>query len=239
MEEIRVKDVIFSYRHIYLDNLRRFNKRINKHITINSSLIKNVTTSLQSYYPDESSINIKYNYVSKTISDLMISFYEKFSINSKYRDYAQIRKNSYGEYISNTNLVTVKDQKIAKEIECIRKEDFYKNIKGIFNCSNICITFTESEITFSCSEFIICYSSVGDLVYTYSPNPLDIEKILNTKIDLDLFDDYHKKAIKRENKFCGFDEKESDGFPGDYFIKENDSRILLKKIKKGKLPRYV
>ncbi len=40
---VQVKDIIFSFRHMYLENLEKLNKKLKKHISIDSPLIDDVT----------------------------------------------------------------------------------------------------------------------------------------------------------------------------------------------------
>ena len=151
-----------------------------------------------------------------------------------------IKQDNNGEYVSNTKYISLKDQKISKEIECINKEDFYKNINMVYLNNDISVSFSEYEISFSKNGNILCYNAVGDLIYTYSNDETKIDQFLNNPVDISNFSSYHKSFIKKADKIFRFDNNEKDEYSmGDYFVNEDEKRILLKKINGNKLSKYV
>ena len=240
METIKIKDVIFSFRHMYLENLKKLNKRLKRHISIDSSLINDITLYLRSDKYCNDKINVKYNIKEGSLGSLVLDISEALYIDSFLKNAPDIVKDSDGKYTVNSKGISLKDSKIDREMECILKEDFYKNITTTFANKDMNVSFNGYEITFSTSEYIICYNCVGDLIYTYSSKPMDINDILNRSVDVEFNDDFHSSLTKKVSKAVEPVIREyEEEYPGDYFIKENNNKYVLKKIKKGKLYRYV
>lgn len=241
MDEIRVKDVIFSFRHIYLDNLRKLNKRLKKHISINSHLINDVVLYCKSDEYSKGKINVKYKMNNGSLGSIILDVSEALLLDSFLRNEPEITKDEDGRYVIDDNRgISIKDSKIDREMECVFKEDFYKNITSSFNSSDMNVSFNGYEITISTKEFIVCYNCVGDLIYSYSHKPMGMNDILNTIITVDINDEFHGKIVKKQKKTVDNITRDSvEEFPGDYFIKEHENRYTLKKIKNGKLSRYI
>ena len=241
MDEIMIKDIIFSFRHMYLDNLKKLNKRLKKHLSINSSLINDVTLYCRSDNYCNDKINVKYNLKEGSLGALVRDVSDALYIDSFLKNPPDIIKDSSGKYTLTSNKgISIKDSKIDREMECILKEDFYKNIASSYSNKDMRVSFNGYEITISTKDFIITYNCVGDLIYTYSSNPMDINDILNTSVEVDINDEFHSKIIHKAVKalepvVC----EDNEELPGDYFIKEHENKYTLKKIKNGKLYRYV
>ena len=236
---VQVKDIIFSFRHMYLENLQKLNKKLKKHISIDSPLIDDVTMYMDYSKYRPRSIKAKFRFKKRSFGRVICNLSEALGKESYLRYPSEIKKDEYGNYVS-TKGIKIKSQKIAREIECILKEEFYNKINGYFNNGKISISFTGYDITISCSDFIICYDCVGDIIYVYTSMPYPLEDILNTKIDLDMMDDYHKKNVSKEERIIDTDSYETNkDYPGDYAIQTKEGAIVLKRLKKGKLNKYI
>ena len=72
MSEIRVKDIIFSFRHLYLENQKKVNKRLRKHITIKNHLISDISLYLKADSYSDGDINVKYRFNKGSLGSLVI-----------------------------------------------------------------------------------------------------------------------------------------------------------------------
>lgn len=239
MQEIRVKDIIFSYRHIYLENIKKLNKRLKKHVRIDTSLINDITIYVCSSPYKDKEIKAKFKFKTGSLGSLIYNCSEALGTDNYLRYPSEIKRQSNGDYCS-TRGITIKSQKISKDIESILKEDFYKNIDASFEDNSSRITFSCFEITISCPKFIICYNCVGDVIYVFASNPISMTDILNTSIDISHFDEYHKNLIKPLDKIVDSTSHDPDSLnPGDYVISEKDRAITLSRLKKNKLSKYI
>jgi hypothetical protein len=237
MDEISVKDIIFSYRHIYLENLKKLNKRLKKHLSIEGNLINDITVYLDN--GSENNLRAKFDFKNGSFGSFVLNFSETFDMDSYLRYPCDIKKDSNGYYSSSKGVI-VKDQKISKELECALKEEFYKNINAYYNNGLCSVSFSSYEITISCSDFIICYNCVGDVIYVFTSTPFNIKDILNTPVDISEFSDYHKSNIKKYTKIVDSTSYDNDANnPGDYTIKEQEKAVTLKRLKKNRLYKYI
>lgn len=240
MENIRIKDVIFSFRHLYLDNLKKINKRLKKHISIDSHLVDDVTLYLKTDKYSDDKIDVKYRFKKGTIGSFVLNTCEKLYINTNLNEIAEISKDSLGKYTAKSSYISLKDEKIDREVECILKEEFYQFIASSYRNGKIAVTFSGYDITFSSGEFIVCYNAVGDVIYAYSYKPMDINQILDTVVDSSIDDDYHSSLIQKSKKSVESVEPEIDEvYPGNYSIKETENSYVLKKIRKNQLSRLI
>ncbi|MBR4830437.1 MAG: hypothetical protein IKZ96_01550 [Bacilli bacterium] len=239
MEEISIKDIIFSFRHMYLENLEKLNKKLKKHISIDSRLIDDITMYFDNSKYNESSIKAKFRFKHRSFGRLICNISESLGKYSYLRYPAQIKRVAEDKYAA-TKGISVKDQKIAREIECLLKDEFYKLIKGSFYNKDYRINFTSYDITISSPRFIICYNCVGDVIYVYTPENITMKEILNTKIDTSIFDEYHKSNTKVIDRIVDTESLDDDPYnPGDYTIKQQENTITLIRLKKDSLSRYI
>ena len=236
MEEIRIRDIIFNFRYMYLENVRRTSKKLRKHVSIDSPLIHDITLYLKG-----DKIGVRYDFKKGSVGDLLYRLNSSFNTNSYLMDAPEIKLNEEGIYsIDPRYKLSLKNNKLSKEIECTRKEEFYQNIKGLFFSGNMSINFTEFDISFQMDGITVIYNAVGDVIYTYSRKEYNIESVLETPVDIDSFDDYHKGPLTTIKKYVESDQdKYIDTETGDFSISENDRGYTLKKMKKGKIARYI
>ena len=240
MVEIRIKDVIFSFRHLYLENNRKLNKRLGKHISNKSIFIDDIALYVTSNPSHKKTVNIKYTFKKGTPGDIYLRLNELINRNTELDNPASIKCNDNGEYyIDSKYNIRLKDQRIAKDMECMFKEEFYQNIQSRVSNEKMDITFSETEITYSTNDFIIWYNCLGDVILSYSGKPFSLEDALNTSVPIELLSDYHKGIIKSEKKPISSEKKEYLDTPGDYSIKERDSDYSLRLISKKKINRYI
>lgn len=239
MEDIRVKDIIFSYRHMYLENLDKLNKKLKKHISIDSRLIDDITMYVDNGKYRENSIKAKFKFEKRSFGRIICRFNESIGKYHYLRYPAEIKKVGYDKYVA-TKGISIKDQKIAREIECVLKDDFYSKINGYFSNGQVSVHFSAYDITISCNKFIICYNCVGDIIYVYTSDPITMKDILNTKIDSSIFDEYHKENTNEVDRIVDSESLDKDPYnPGDYKIKQKEKTITLIRLKKNKLSRYI
>ena len=239
MEELRIKDVIFSFRHLYLDNNKKLNKRLGKHISNKSPLINDTLLYVTSDASHKQRVNIKYKFRKGSLGDIILRANELINRNTELEMPSSIKCNDNGEYyIDSKYNIKLKDQRIVRDMECMFKEEFYEKIAYRISDSNMSITFSETEITFLTGQFIVWYNCLGDVILSYSGKPMSMDDILNTWVPVELFDEYHKSIVKKERKSVDIGEELIDT-PGDYTIKERDGEYSLKLIKKNKINRYI
>ena len=239
MEEMSVKDIIFSFRHMYLENLDRLNKKLKKHISIDSRLIDDVTMYVDNGKYRESSIKAKFKFKNRSFGRFICNFNETIGKYHYLRYPAQIKNVAEDKYAA-TKGISIKDQKIAREIECVLKDDFYSKINGYYGNGQYSVQFSAYDITISCNKFIICYNCVGDVIYVYASEPITMKDILGTKIDSSIFDDFHKSNTKVIDRIVDTESLDKDpSNPGDYKIKQQENTITLIRLKKNKLSKYI
>jgi type I site-specific restriction-modification system R (restriction) subunit len=78
---------------MYLENLKKFNKRLKKHLSITSSLVDDYTLYARLYKFGDSNIKVKYKFDKDSIGSLAYKFSEAFSTCSFLRETAEIKKN--------------------------------------------------------------------------------------------------------------------------------------------------
>lgn len=239
MSEIRVKDIIFSFRHLYLENQKKVNKRLRKHITIKNHLISDISLYLKADSYSDGDINVKYRFNKGSLGSLLSNISNKYYLNNGLTEDPILKKKD-GKYETDSKCIGIKDDRLDREVECLLKEDFFSSISSTFVNGNASISFTGYDITFSSDKFVICYNAVGDLIYSYSYHAMDINEILDTVIDTEIDSEYHNCFIERIRKTVEPVTPElNENFPGNYFIKETNSEYTLKKVKKNQLPRYI
>ena len=240
MEEIRIKDVIFSFRHLYLENNKKLNKRLKKHISIKSPLIDDIKLYVTSDPSKERRVHIKYTFNKGSIGSLLLKVNEVLDRNTDLEMPSSIKSNAEGEYyIDSKYNIRLKDQRIVKDMECMFKEEFYERIPSRVSSPDIDIVFSETEISFRTNDFIIWYSSLGDVILSHSQKKMSIDDMLDTPVSIDAFSDYHRDIVKKEKKSIDTDEGDISGDPGDFTIKERENCYTLKLIKKSKINRYI
>ena len=236
---VQVKDIIFSFRHVYLDNIKDLNKRLKKHVRIESPLINDITIYFCSSPYKDTEIKAKFKFKPGSLGSFICNYSEVFEKDNYLRYPSEIKRQSNGDYGS-TKGISIKNQKISKEIRSILSEEFYKNIDARFGDNSFRTIFSTYEVTMCCTDFIICYNCVGDVIYVYAHGPITMSDILNTPVDITAFDNYHKEKIKTLDKMV--DSKSHDPYefnPGDYTITERDKVITLSRLKKNRLSRYI
>ena len=239
MSEMYVKDVIFSFRHLYLENLEKINKKLKRYINYDSPLIDDITIYIDNGKYKDTSIRAKFKFKKKSFGRTLCNISEFLGKDYYLRYPAVISKDEKGEYSASKGL-SIKKQKIAREIECLLKEEFNKQISGSFSCNGTNVTFTGHDITISSPDFIVCYDCVGDIIYVYSRNHMTLWEIMNTLFDISELDKYHKSHIKKEEKIVDAESCETNPYnPGDYTITEKEKAFTLKRIKNSKLSRYI
>lgn len=240
MEEFKVKDIIFSFRHLYLDNNKKINKRLKKHISIKSPLIDDIKLYVTSDSTRNRRVQIKNMFKKGSIGSLLSKMNEVLDRNTDLEMPSSIKCNEDGEYyIDSKYNIKLKDQRIAKDMECMFKEEFYEKMPLNITIPGMVITFSETDITFRTNDYIVWYSSLGDVILSYSEKDICMEDILNTSVSVEDFDDYHREILKKEKKSVDPEEAEFNSNPGDFTIKERENCYTLKYIKKSKVNRYI
>lgn len=233
MADFKIKDIIFSYRHVYIENLRRLNKKLSRHVSIDSKLINDITLYISNAEYKGGQIHVKYLFKKGSIGEAL---YDS-NIDTFLKDNVVISMKQ-DRYESNSKGISIKDDKISKEIYYLLKEGFYANICGIYSNKDIRVSFTGVDITFSTKDFMVCYNCVGDIIYVYSPDPISIKDILNTSVDLE-FDEYHNLYINNVTKILDTSHDIEGSIPGEYSIKEKDRAITLSRLKKNQLHKLI
>ena len=118
---VQVKDIIFSFRYLYLERLKNLNNRLKKHIRIDSPLINDITIYFCSSPYKDTEIKAKFKFKPGSLGSLICSYSEALNKDNYLRYPSDIKKQSNGEY-SSTKGISIKNQKISKEIRSILKQ---------------------------------------------------------------------------------------------------------------------
>ena len=239
MSDIKVKDIIFSFRHMYIENLKKVNKRLKKHVSIDSKLINDITVYISGNQLKGDTVSVKYKFKNGSLGQLAYDLNDSLNTSSYLTKDAVIKKDEYGAFISDNKGVHVKDEKFSKELEYILKEEFYSKINALYNNGKFGVTFSGFDITISCTDFIVCYNCIGDVIYVFTSEPASMADIMNTTVDIE-FDDYHKSNIKSISKIVDRNTGDRNkSYPGEYKIKEKEKAITLSRLKKDELHRLI
>ena len=114
----------------------------------------------------EKSIKAKFKFKNRSFGRFICNFSESLGKYHYLRYPAQIKKVAEDKYAA-TKGISIKDQKIAREIECVLKDDFYSKINGYYGNGKYSVQFSAYDITISCNKFIIC-EELGINIRRYS-----------------------------------------------------------------------